>query len=56
MEGRYTYLEPLDSERIYHSDYLNGIQGQDENLFYGLIKHGDGRIAQVGESEPKMIQ
>lgn len=46
---------PMDSERNYDSDHLNGIQGQGENLFYGLIKHGDDRIVQVGEERADIL-
>lgn len=45
----------IDNERHYDSDYLNGTQGQDGSLLYGLIKNGDDRIVQVNEEQAKML-
>lgn len=46
---------PMDSERNYDNDHLNGAQGQGANLIYGLIKHGDDRIVQVGEEQANIL-
>ena len=43
---------PLDNERNYQS--LNAYQVHGESLIYGLIKHGDERIIQIGENHASM--
>lgn len=39
---------PMAKDRIY--DNLAGYQGHGENLIYGLIRHGDDRMVQVGDN------
>lgn len=44
---------PLDNERNYQS--LSDYQVHGESLIYGLIKHGDERIIQIGENHARML-
>ncbi|WP_124070767.1 aspartyl-tRNA synthetase [Filibacter tadaridae] len=44
---------PMDSKRSYEN--LSGSQGQGENLIYGLIRHGDDRIVQIGEDRATIL-
>lgn len=45
---------PMGSNRDYN-DNLNWIQGQGENLLYGLIRNGDDRIVKVGEEQATIL-
>lgn len=44
---------PMNNERSYET--LSGYQGHGENLIYGLIKHGDDRLIQIGENTATIL-
>jgi hypothetical protein len=43
----------MDNDRSYEK--LNGYQGHGENLIYGLIRHGDERLIQIGENNATIL-
>ena len=44
---------PMDNERSYEN--LNSYQVHGENLIYGLIRHGDDRLVQIGENRATIL-
>ena len=44
---------PIDGERSYEN--LNGYQKHGDNLIYGVIKHGDDRIVEIGENRTTIL-
>lgn len=44
---------PMDDERNYEN--LNGYQVYGDNLIYGLIRHGDKRLVQIGETDATIL-
>src|SRR5699024_7295820 len=44
---------PMDENRNYEN--LNGYQGHGDNLIYGLIRHGDKRLVQIGDTEATIL-
>ncbi|MEH7225716.1 aspartyl-tRNA synthetase [Bacillus sp. JJ1566] len=44
---------PMDFARNYEK--LSGYQGYGEKLVYGLIKHGDERLIQIGENQARIL-
>lgn len=48
-----TTWSPMDKERNY--DKLIGYQVHGENLIYGLIRHGDERLIQIGEHNATIL-
>jgi hypothetical protein len=43
----------MDNDRSYEK--LNSYQGHGENLIYGLIRHGDERLIQIGENNANIL-
>lgn len=49
----YLTWSPMDNEREYEK--LSGYQGHGEHLIYGLIKHGNERMIEIGEADATIL-